>query len=109
MRYSLDEPGKPAGDLQQTRRDNCATVMQEAGGPDKVTDAHLADWGLTREDFNEFLLDLAMARQMIDAAILVDAIRWEKADRVDAVRYVGTLKREMPDSWEDHVPPEYRD
>jgi hypothetical protein len=104
----LDEPGKPAGDLQQTRRDNCATVMREAGSPDKVTDAHLADWGLTREDFNEFLMDHAMARQMIDAAGLVDSIEWEKATKVDAARYVQTLKRLMPDDWQDHVPPEYR-
>jgi hypothetical protein len=108
-RSRLDEPGKPAGDLQQTRRDNCATVMQEAGGPDKVTDAHLADWGLTREDFNEFLLDHAMARQMMDAGILVESIVWEKADRVDAVRYVETIKRLMPNDWRDHVPPEYQE
>jgi hypothetical protein len=59
----LDEPGKPLGDLQQTRRDNCAEAVRFAGGPDKVTDELLASSDLTREDFKEFLMDLAAARR----------------------------------------------
>jgi hypothetical protein len=63
----LDEPGQPRTirvgnldqELQQTIRDNCITLAEEAGGEDKVTlemiDAHPC---VSRRDYGYWIMEL---------------------------------------------------
>jgi hypothetical protein len=116
----LDEPGKPlAGtvinrdgsespvEIPQTKRDNCASAAAQAGGLGYVTDAHLANWDLTRDAYNEFRMDDAKARrQLEDHRRFYEVMLPEFTGPPDRDVYIETLKQLMPDDWQKHVPPD---
>jgi hypothetical protein len=60
---NLDEPGRPWGNLPQTKRQNCFMMASKVGGFDNVTDAHLKKWELTRDEYNTFRMDDADAER----------------------------------------------
>jgi hypothetical protein len=117
----LDQPGKPLEgkafdadgtwapfQIPQTKRDNCAAAAYEAGGLDKVSDAYRAKWELTRSDYNEFRMDHAAALKRFETYRQSDEIllREFPPGPPDREKYIETLKRLMPDDWQQHLPPD---
>jgi hypothetical protein len=117
---SLDQPGKPLDgkllrsdgtwspfQIAQTKRQNCAEAANQAGGLDKVTDVDLANWDLTRSDYNEFRMDHAEALQLIELHRRFDELMLtEFSGRPDRDEYIRVLKLLMPNDWQEHLPPE---
>jgi hypothetical protein len=104
----LDEPGRPLGDLAQTKRDNCAAAAAEAGGLDKVTPELLAKWEVTKAEYAEFAMDHVKALELSEVHRQFGELMLREFPPGPPNRdeYIRVLKQLMPDDWQKHVPPE---